>query len=216
LTALRYRRGHIHTGTESAMKGCKWGTRWASVGLLAVALAGCASPGHEDRMGGPMAGPMGGPGGGMMNMPSAMARLAPTQGQSASGMVVFHDMGEHVIAHARLSGLKPNAEHGFHVHDKGDCSAPDATSAGGHFNPDHQPHGPQDTAHHAGDMPSLRADANGNVDVRIVLRGVSVGSGGTGDLLGRAVVVHAQPDDYRSQPAGNSGARIACGVITRM
>jgi Cu-Zn family superoxide dismutase len=64
-------------------------------------------------------------------------------------------------------------------------------------------------------MPSLRTDANGNVDVRIMLQGVSVGSGGTGDIVGRAVVVHAQPDDYRTQPTGNSGGRIACGVIAR-
>ena len=153
-------------------------------------------------------------GGGMMNMPSAMATLAPTQGQSARGMVMFHDMGGHVMAHARLTGLTPNAEHGFHVHEKGDFSAPDATSAGGHFNPGNQPHGGQDAPHHAGDMPNLRTDANGNVDVRIMLQGVTVGSG-TGDIVNRAVVVHAQPDDYRSQPAGNSGARIACGIITR-
>lgn len=149
-----------------------------------------------------------------MMMPSAMATLSPTQGQTASGQVMFHDMGGHLMAHARLTGLKPNAEHGFHVHEKGDCSAPDATSAGGHFNPDNQPHGGQDVAHHAGDMPNVRTDANGNADVRIMLQGVSVG-GATGDIVGRAVVVHAQPDDYRSQPAGNSGPRIACGVIAR-
>jgi Cu-Zn family superoxide dismutase len=193
------------------MKVSSWG-KVGGMAALAAVLAGCAG----QRPGGPEGGMgMGGPGGGMMNMPSAMATLSPTQGQTASGQVVFHDMGGHVMAQARLSGLKPNAEHGFHVHEKGDCSAPDATSAGGHFNPDHQPHGPQDAAHHAGDMPSLRTDANGNVDVRIMLQGVSVGSGGTGDIVGRAVVVHAQPDDYRTQPTGNSGARIACGVIAR-
>ncbi|WP_375138942.1 superoxide dismutase family protein [Azohydromonas caseinilytica] len=160
-------------------------------------------------------GPGAGPGGGMMNMPMAMATLSPTQGQNARGMVGFHDMGGgQVMVHARLTGLAPNAEHGFHVHEKGDCSAPDASSAGGHFNPSGQPHGPQDAAHHMGDMPNLRTDANGNADVRIMLQGVSVGSG-AGDIVGRAVVVHAQPDDYRSQPAGNSGARIACGVIAR-
>ncbi len=189
------------------MKVLSW-SRGVGLAALAAALAGCA--GH--RHGGPE-GSMGGPGGGMM-MPSAMATLAPTQGQTASGQVMFHDMGGHVMAHARLTGLKPNAEHGFHVHEKGDCSAPDATSAGGHFNPDNQPHGGQDVPHHAGDMPNVRTDANGNADVRIMLQGVSVG-GATGDIVGRSVVVHAQPDDYRSQPAGNSGPRIACGVIAR-
>ncbi|WP_198320773.1 superoxide dismutase family protein [Azohydromonas aeria] len=184
-------------------------SRFAGLAALAAALAGCA--GH--RHGGPEGGMHGH--GGMANMPSAMATVAPTQGQTVSGMVGFHDMGGHVMVHARLSGLKPNAEHGFHVHEKGDCSAPDATSAGGHFNPDNQPHGPQDGPRHAGDMPNLRADGSGNVDVRVMLRGVSVGTGGMSDVVGRSVVVHAQPDDYRSQPAGNSGARVGCGVIAR-
>jgi Cu-Zn family superoxide dismutase len=190
---------------ENGMKVSSW-IKVAGMAALGAALAGCA--GH--RYGGPE-GSMG-QGGGMM-MPSAGATLSPTQGQTASGMVMFHDMGGHLMAHARLSGLKPNAEHGFHVHEKGDCSAPDGTSAGGHYNPDNQAHGPQDAAHHAGDMPNVRTDAGGNADVRIMLHGVSVG--GANDVVGRAVVVHAQPDDYRSQPAGNSGPRIACGVIAR-
>jgi Cu-Zn family superoxide dismutase len=194
---------------EDGMKVSSLG-KVAGLAALAAALAGCAGQRH-DGPGEGMGNGMGGPGGAMM--PSAMAQVSPTQGQRASGMVMFHDMGGHVMAHARLSGLQPNAEHGFHVHEKGDCSAPDATSAGGHYNPGSQPHGPQDAAHHAGDMPNVRTDANGNVDVRIMLSGVSVG--GANDVVGRAVVVHAQPDDYRSQPAGNSGARIACGVIAR-
>lgn len=193
------------------MKIMVW-SRFVGLAALAAALAGCAGHRHG-AADGAMAGMQGH--GGMASMPSARATVAPTQGQTASGMVAFHDMGGHVMAHARLSGLKPNAEHGFHVHEKGDCSAPDATSAGGHFNPDNQPHGPQDGARHAGDMPNLRADASGNVDVRIMLHGISVGTGGMGDVVGRSVVVHAQPDDYRSQPAGNSGARIGCGVIAR-
>ena len=83
-----------------------------------------------------------------------MASLAPTQGHTATGSVMFHEMGGHLMVHARISGLKPNAEHGFHIHEKGDCSAPDGTSAGGHFNPTGQPHGPQGAAHHAGDLPA--------------------------------------------------------------
>lgn len=192
------------------MKVLSW-SRVVGMAALAAALAGCAGHRHG---GGPEGGMGGHGGGGGMMMPSAMAMLSPTQGQTAGGQVMFHDMGGHLMAHARLTGLKPNAEHGFHVHEKGDCSAPDATSAGGHFNPDNQPHGGQDVAHHAGDMPNVRTDANGNADVRIMLQGISVG-GAKGDIVGRSVVVHAQPDDYRSQPAGNSGARIACGVITR-
>lgn len=165
--------------------------------LSAAALAGCA---------GPMAGHHHGHG------PSAVASLAPTQGHTATGSVMFHEMGGHLMVHARISGLKPNAEHGFHIHEKGDCSAPDGTSAGGHFNPTGQPHGPQGAAHHAGDLPALKADANGVAELRVHLDGPTV-SAGPASIIGRGLIVHALPDDYTTQPTGNSGARIACGVI---
>jgi Cu-Zn family superoxide dismutase len=116
-------------------------------------------------------------------------------------MVMFHQEEGGVFMHARLSGLTPGQEHGFHIHEKGDCSSGDGLSAGGHFNPAGKPHGPQDAEHHAGDLPALKADANGKADLRIV---------------GRGLIVHAQPDDYRTQPTGNSGARVACAVIARM
>ncbi len=143
---------------------------------------------------------------------SATATLAPASGSSVTGTVTFAQQGETVLVTADVSGLKPGA-HGFHVHEKGDCSAPDATSAGGHFNPTSQPHGnPKDDAHHKGDLPALVADANGNAKLKFEF-GPATLSPGQLDLMGRAVVVHADPDDYKSQPAGNSGARIACGVI---
>jgi superoxide dismutase, Cu-Zn family len=145
---------------------------------------------------------------------SATVWLAPTQGNTASGTMNFVATGNDVAVQARVSGLKPNAEHGFHVHEKGDCSAPDATSAGGHFNPHNAPHGPQDAPHHAGDLPALKANANGVAEARFTLKGVSIGSGAD-DIVGKAVIVHAQPDDYKTQPTGNSGARIACGVIKK-
>jgi Cu-Zn family superoxide dismutase len=196
-------------------------TRLAAVAALAsgAMLAGCAGSG-------PLGGGRGSAGSGApaataapervaaASGPTAMATLSPTQGNSVRGTVTFQDMGDHVMAHVRVSGLQPNSAHGFHVHEKGDCSSPDATSAGGHFNPTGRPHGPQDAEHHAGDMPNLRADGSGNAEVQQVLRGMSVGSG-VADITGRAVVVHAQPDDYKSQPAGNSGARVACGVIAQ-
>ena len=166
----------------------------AATALGLLMLGGCAMPGHGH--GGPM----------------AMTTLAPTQGNSASGTVMFHQMGDHLMVHARVTGLKPNAEHGFHLHEKGDCSAPDGTSAGGHFNPTAAPHGPQGAAHHAGDMPALKADANGVADVHFQLMGPTVAAGPT-SVVGRGVIVHAMPDDYATQPTGNSGARIACGVI---
>ena len=95
---------------------------------------------------------MGGGGG-----PQAVAKLAPTKGNTAAGTVTFTQRGDKVAVSANVTGLKPNGEHGFHVHEKGDCSSGDGMSTGGHFNPAGKPHGPQSGDHHAGDMPSLRA-----------------------------------------------------------
>jgi Cu-Zn family superoxide dismutase len=144
--------------------------------------------------------------------PAATATLEPTRGNSAAGTVQFQQHGDHVMVVAKVSGLKPNQEHGFHAHEKGDCSSGDGMSTGGHFNPNGKPHGPPDADHHAGDFPMLKADANGNAEARFHLTGVTLGSGTT-DLLGRGVIVQAAPDDYKTQPTGNSGARLACGVI---
>jgi Cu-Zn family superoxide dismutase len=186
----------------------------AALASFALALAGCASPdaGHDHGKADSM-GMMGGHmGGGMMKGSMAVASLTPTQGNNLRGLVVFHEMDGHLMVHARISGLKPNGEHGFHVHETGSCASPDGTSAGGHFNPDGKPHGPQSATHHAGDLPALKADANGVVDQKFMLTGPTVADG-PASLVGRAVIVHAQADDYATQPTGNSGARIGCGVI---
>jgi len=143
---------------------------------------------------------------------TATAQLKPTQGSTAAGTVWFTQQGLRVDVRVQVSGLTPNQEHGFHVHEKGDCSSPDGMSTGGHFNPGGQPHGPQSAPHHGGDMPSLKADAAGNAQASFQIEGVSVATGIDG-LLGRGVIVHAKADDYSTQPTGNSGARIACGVI---
>lgn len=161
---------------------------------VALALAGCAGSG--------------GGGGGRM----AEAMLKPTQGNTASGTVTFQQESSGVTVMARVSGLTPGA-HGFHIHDKGDCSAPDATSAGGHFNPTGMPHGdPDHTNHHAGDMPQLVADTAGNATLTAKLPGLAIGDGAA-NIVGRGLIVHAAPDDFKTQPTGNSGARVACGVI---
>ena len=144
---------------------------------------------------------------------TATAQLKPTTGNSAAGTVQFEQEGNKVVVSAMITGLKPNSEHGFHVHEKGDCSAADATSAGGHFNPGGKPHGQYDKGErHAGDMPNLRADASGVTRVMWETDELSVGSGAN-SVVGRSVVIHRDPDDFKSQPAGNSGPRIACGVI---
>lgn len=160
---------------------------------LASALAACSSL----------------PGGG----PAAFAEVKPTQGNTASATASFRQDKDGVVLVAEAKGLSPGP-HGFHIHTKGDCSAPDGTSAGPHFNPGDTPHGdPHAGAHHAGDMPMLVADAAGNAKLETRLAGLSIGSG-TADIVGRGVIIHAAPDDFKTQPTGNSGARVACGVIT--
>jgi Cu-Zn family superoxide dismutase len=164
---------------------------------IAGALAGCAA--------------MGGAGSG----PSASANLEPTKGNNAKGTVTFTQAGDKVRVVAKVSGLKPNAEHGFHVHEKGDCSSGDGMSTGGHFNPLGTPHGQHGMGqHHAGDLPSLKADGSGNASLDFTSSTISVGSG-PADVVGRGLIVHRDPDDYKTQPTGNAGPRVACAVIAK-
>lgn len=145
--------------------------------------------------------------------PAATAELAPTQGNSVKGTVEFTQKGDLVVVEAKISGLSPNSSHGFHIHETGDCSAPDASSAGGHFNPTASPHGgPAGEVRHGGDLGNLKADANGTARSSVKVGGVTI-DGGPDRIIGRAVVIHAGADDLTSQPAGNSGGRVACGVI---
>lgn len=142
--------------------------------------------------------------------PVALAELRPTAGHTAEGSAWFVQDRDDVVIHARVKGLKPGSEHGFHVHERGDCSN-NAEAAGGHFNPTKMPHGGQNGPHHAGDIPSLKADASGVAEAEFRIGGVLMG--GEAAMIGKAVVVHANPDDYTSQPSGNAGPRIACGVL---
>ncbi len=164
----------------------------AIVLATAALLAACGSTTRSDR-------------------PVALAELQPTPGHSTQGSVWLVQKRDHVAVHARVKGLTPNAEHGFHIHEKGDCSN-NGEAAGGHFNPSGQPHGGPNGPRHLGDMPSLKADAGGEAEYEHQIRGVLM-SGGEADLMGKAVIVHARPDDYTTQPSGNAGPRIACGVI---
>ena len=144
---------------------------------------------------------------------AAQATLRPTTGNAVRGTVTVTQQKRNVVVQAELEGLTPYAQHGFHLHEFGDCATPDGSSAGGHFDPFHSAHGRlEDPNHHAGDMPNLQADGAGRARLRIELRDLKVAHGPHG-VLGRSVIVHRDPDDYRSQPAGNSGPRIACGVI---
>lgn len=140
--------------------------------------------------------------------------LAPTQGNTAAGMLVVTDTANAIRITGRLSGLPADRRLGFHVHETGDCSAPDASSAGEHFNPTQQPHGdPGETLSHVGDMPNLDVDAEGIAEVDVTVDGVLVDAPAARSVRQRALIVHASPDDYKTQPSGASGDRIACGVI---
>lgn len=147
--------------------------------------------------------------------PFAFARLQPTKGSAVEGELRFTQVGERVRVTGEVKGLPPNTEHGFHVHEKGDCSSPDATSAGSHFNPAASAHGAHGSAAvHAGDLPSLKADANGVATVFFETRQLTVGSG-SHSVIGRGVIVHRDPDDFKTQPTGNSGPRLACAVVAK-
>lgn len=140
--------------------------------------------------------------------PGASAQVAARSGSTLSGSVNFADLGGSVRVDAQFAGLTPG-EHGFHIHEVGDCSAADASSAKGHYNPTGKRHGHHDSDNrHGGDMPNLAANAQGEARLSAELKGLTLS-----EILGRSVVVHADPDDFVSQPAGNSGKRVGCGVI---
>ncbi|WP_425476993.1 superoxide dismutase family protein [Novilysobacter arseniciresistens] len=146
---------------------------------------------------------------------AASVNLASASGSLVSGSLKLMPMGDGVHLTGEVGGLAPGSTHAIHIHEKGDCSAADASSAGGHFNPTGEPHGKIGTpTHHAGDMNNIVANADGVASVNVHAQGVVLGGGAANDGVGRAVVVHAAADDYASQPSGNAGARVACGVIT--
>ena len=150
-----------------------------------------------------------------VEMHDGVANLASASGSLVSGKLQVMSMGGGVHIAGDVGGLAPGSAHGFHVHETGDCSAADASSAGGHFNPTASPHGRMDHgAHHAGDIDNIVADANGVAHVNMHVPGLTLGGGAASDIAGRAIIVHADPDDYASQPSGNAGKRLACGIIT--
>jgi len=139
--------------------------------------------------------------------------LSAASGSNVRGMVNFIRENDKVRVYASVTGLTPG-KHGFHIHEKGDCSAPDASSAGGHFNPTGMPHaGPHESHRHVGDFGNLEADASGNAHYSQVFSDLTVD--GASSIIGRGVIVHAQPDDLKTQPSGNAGGRVACGVIEK-
>ncbi len=144
---------------------------------------------------------------------TASADLSATQGNTTAGTVTFTEMQDgtvHVVAD--LTGLGPGRQHAMHVHETGDCSAPDASSAGSHYNPEQHAHGlPPAEPRHAGDLGNVTADAEGKAHYEITVTNLTI-RGAKSPIDGKAVIVHANPDDG-GQPVGNAGGRVACGVI---
>ncbi len=141
----------------------------------------------------------------------AVAVIHPTKGNKTSGTVTFVQKENGIEVNAQISGLTPG-EHGFHIHEFGDCACDDAKCAGEHFNPTHQKHGaPTDTERHVGDLGNVTADANGKAHYTYIDHDIALH--GSNNIIGRSVIVHADKDDFVSQPTGNAGARVGCGVI---
>jgi len=140
----------------------------------------------------------------------AVANLQPSSGSQVKGVVTFTKMGDDVQVVADVENLKPG-KHGFHIHEKGDCSAADAASAGAHFNPTQKHHGgPMNLDHHTGDLGNIEANASGKA--HLDWKG-KLSFTGKDSIIGRSVVVHEKEDDLKTDPSGNSGARLACGAI---
>lgn len=148
-----------------------------------------------------------------MSVGFVKAIMQPLGESGVTGIVSFSVTPRGVRVEVDLKGLAPG-NHGFHIHEIGDCSSPDGKSAGGHFNPADVPHaGPEAEAAHAGDLGNLEAGENGQARITIMSSRVTLGDGAPTDIMGRAVIVHADPDDLESQPTGAAGGRVACGVI---
>lgn len=178
------------------------------VALAVAILPSCSSSAPESSESQPIAASEQSPA-----VTEAVAQLKPTEGNTVSGEVTFKqtDSGVQVIAH--VTGLTPG-KHGFHIHEKGDCSAPDGSSAGGHFNPTGTDHGaPTADVHHVGDLGNLDAGEDGVATYDQTYDFLSLKEGDPNCILGLGVIVHAEPDDLVSQPTGAAGARVACGVI---
>jgi|KBSSwiStaDraftv2_1062776.scaffolds.fasta_scaffold52474_3 Cu-Zn family superoxide dismutase len=178
--------------------------RMGSIALLLLAGAGCMHKGATA----PASAAKGG-------SPSASARLESRSGSHVQGTAFFTQKDGEVTLVLEVTGLTPG-EHAFHIHEKGDCSAPDAASAGGHWNPTAENHGKWG-AHpfHRGDVANLTADANGKATLSFSTSLWSIGGDPSRDVVGHSIVVHAKLDDFKTQPTGDAGGRIACGVIQK-
>ena len=144
---------------------------------------------------------------------TASATIAPkSDNTTLAGTATFSGEAGSVQVKVDLTGAPPGM-HGVHIHETGDCSAADATSAGGHWNPTNQMHGMLGPTSHLGDIGNITVAADGTGTLSASNTAWELGTGTANDVIGHAVVVHGMADDLTSQPAGNAGPRIGCGVI---
>jgi Cu-Zn family superoxide dismutase len=170
--------------------------------ISALIIVSWQGKNHEGNM---MTKPM------MAKIQKAICVLYPTVGNKVMGIITFTQADSGIKVVANIQGLS-KGKHGFHIHECGDCSAPNASSAGGHFNPAEMQHGaPTDIMRHAGDLGNVVANDSGKVHFEFIDNMLSFE--GEYSIIGRSVIVHKDADDLKSQPAGNSGSRVACGVI---
>ena len=177
--------------------------RWMIMGVAVAALAVCVAgaTGDKRKAGAKTAAPG-----------AAKAAIEPRSGSSLNGSATFTEKDGRVELVVDVTGAPPG-QHAVHLHEKGDCSAPDATSAGGHFNPDNSPHGAPDAEHHhAGDFGNMTVGEDGKGHLSISTDRLTV-KPGPNSVVGHAIIVHANADDMTTQPTGNAGGRIGCGVV---
>lgn len=143
----------------------------------------------------------------------ASAIINPSSGSAVSGTATFTQIGQKVRLRIQVENVSPG-EHGVHIHENGDCSAPDGKSAGGHWNPTDVDHGKWGEGEfHLGDIGNIMVGEDGTGSIELVTDLWEIGTGSDVDVVGKGIIVHADPDDFVSQPSGNAGARIGCGVI---
>jgi Cu-Zn family superoxide dismutase len=167
---------------------------WIIGACGALLVAGCAGTGEQKEV-------------------SAVAKLEPRSGSNVSGNLRFTQIGDVVRVTGEITGHSKGPK-AMHIHEKGDCSAADGMSTGGHFNPHKMKHGgPYDPDKHAGDLGNISFNDQGVAKINFTVGDISVSKVKADGIIGRAVIVHAAVDDFKTDPTGNAGGRVACGVI---
>ena len=180
----------------------KGGLLGALLGVAVISMSAVASAaaegGHEDGVPG--------------DVKSAVATIAPRSGSEVQGTATFARKGGKVQLTLVLQNLTPGV-HAVHLHETGDCSDPEGKSAGAHWNPSAMPHGKWGAPAHLGDIGNVVADKNGKATFKMTTELWTIGGSAETNVLGKAVIVHKSEDDFKTQPTGNAGGRIGCGVV---